>query len=415
MTVPLVCIDPGHGGLDPGASGNGLVEKEVVLDLALRIRDHLLAQYDVQVMMTRETDIYVSLADRCRLANEAGADYFHSVHCNAFDDPAAEGYEDYIHTSLSDTSRTAQIRDAVHAEIMGFLAPYGVQDRGKKKADFYVLRRTVMSAVLTENLFLTNAQDAALPRQSEFRDQLAAAHARGIARALGLQPKSGGTGTPILGPAQVSTEQARTWARKRGATAEFVGLADLYWRLAPERGGVRPEVAFSQAAKETGFGHFGGTVKPGWHNPAGLKTFRGGADDDPAAYQKFPSWEAGVTAHLDHLALYAGAPGYPRKDTPDERHLPSRFGVTRTVEGLGGRDRWAPTPDYGVSIVRDYLASLMVTQAEPEDEVVRLREQVEELKAALARSEVARMAAEEAARLCRERLRQIVDLARESV
>lgn len=353
-----IVIDPGHGGSDPGASGNGLLEKEVVLDLALRIREHLLAQYDVQVMMTRETDVYLSLADRCRLANDAGADYFHSVHCNASSSPAADGYEDYIHDGLSDTSRTGQIQNTVHAEIMSFLASYGVRDRGKKTAGFYVLRKTVMPAVLTENLFLTSKKDADILRQDQFRDKLAAAHARGIAMALGLRPKSGGT--PIIGAPQATVQQAQAWARDRKAHDRFIAVLPLYWQEA-QRYGIRPEVAASQAAKETAFGRFTGVVPPEYHNWCGLKTAAGGSDSDPSAHARFKDDETGVRAHLQHLAAYAGLPLPPGDVIVDPRYALVRRGSASTVEDLGGK--WAPSPDYGRSIVRDYL-SPMIAAAE---------------------------------------------------
>ncbi|NPV72155.1 MAG: hypothetical protein HPY55_16235 [Firmicutes bacterium] len=172
-------------------------------------------------------------------------------------------------------------------------------------------------------------------------------------------------GTPILGPARATVEQAQAWARSRGATEQFVALAPLYWRLGPERGGVEPAGAYSQAAKEMAFGRFGGVVDPSFCNPCGLKTRQGGSNSDPNAHQRFASWEKGVIAHLDHLALYAGAPGYPRPDTPDPRHFPFLLGKARTYEELGGK--WAPSPDYGRSIVRDYLQPLLATaEAAPE-------------------------------------------------
>src|SRR5690606_32028850 len=134
----------------------------------------------------------------------------------------------------------------------------------------------------------------------------------------------------------------------------------LYWELAPQRGGVDPAVAYAQAAKETGFGRFGGAVRPDYHNPCGLKT-RTASGDRPEDHQRFPDWRTGVTAHLDHLALYAGAPGYPRADTPDPRHFAWIKGEAATVEALGGA--WAPSADYGRSIVRYYLHSLWSTEA----------------------------------------------------
>lgn len=172
-------------------------------------------------------------------------------------------------------------------------------------------------------------------------------------------------GTPILGPARATIEQAQAWARSRGATEEFIALAPLYWRLGPQRGGVEPAAAYCQAAKEQAFGRFGGVLDPTFRNPCGLKTAEGGSNSDPAAHQRFASWEEGVIAHLDHLALYAGAPGYPRTDTPDPRHFAYLAGTARTFEALGGK--WAPSSEYGRSIVRDYLQPLLATaEAAPE-------------------------------------------------
>jgi hypothetical protein len=142
---------------------------------------------------------------------------------------------------------------------------------------------------------------------------------------------------------------ARAWARENNATPRFTRLAAVYWQQAEGRG-VRPEVAYAQAAKETAFGRFGGVIDSSFHNPCGLKKARGGGNYDPAAHQRFPSWRAGVIAHLDHLALYAGAPGYPRPETPDARHFPYLQGRARSIQALGGA--WAPSRSYGQDIAR---------------------------------------------------------------
>jgi hypothetical protein len=162
--------------------------------------------------------------------------------------------------------------------------------------------------------------------------------------------------TPILGQPYVPQATGERWATAQGASSRFVTNAALYWELAPPRG-IRPEVAYAQSAKETGYGHFGGIIDATFRNPCGLKTTAGGSDTDPAAHQHFATWRQGVTACIDHLALYAGAPGYPRMDTPDPRHFASVYNTARTVERLGGA--WAPATDYGISIVRDYLNPLL--------------------------------------------------------
>ncbi|HHV79121.1 MAG TPA: hypothetical protein GXX40_05845 [Firmicutes bacterium] len=165
--------------------------------------------------------------------------------------------------------------------------------------------------------------------------------------------------TPITGKPRATVEQAQKWAASHNATATFISLAPLYWEYC-QKVGIRPEVAFCQAAKETNFGRFTGVVWESFHNPCGLKTSAGGSNEDPEAHQRFPDWATGVKAHVDHLALYAGAPGYPLAHTPDPRHFPKLYGTARYVEDLGGK--WAPSPDYGLSIRLRGLKELLETE-----------------------------------------------------
>jgi hypothetical protein len=168
--------------------------------------------------------------------------------------------------------------------------------------------------------------------------------------------RNAGPEAPIVDEPFTNVATAERWAEDQGASARFVQNAALYWEQAVPRG-IRPEVAYAQSGKETGYGNFGGVIDATWRNPCGLKTTEGGSNDDPEAHQRFDTWRQGVTACIDHLALYAGAPGYPRMNTPDPRHFPFLRGTARTVERLGGR--WAPDPEYGRSIVIDYLNPLL--------------------------------------------------------
>ncbi|WP_242971491.1 Ig-like domain-containing protein [Clostridium algidicarnis] len=156
--------------------------------------------------------------------------------------------------------------------------------------------------------------------------------------------------TPIIGAPSATLSQMQTWAKAAKATPTFVDLAKVYWDLASSHGGVDPVIAYAQAAKETAYGRFGGVLDDSYHNPCGLKTAKG-VDDKPEDHQVFDTWEKGVQAHLDHLALYAGAEGYPRKDTTDPRHFPYLIGkVENSVEKLSGN--WAPSKSYGDEIVK---------------------------------------------------------------
>jgi N-acetylmuramoyl-L-alanine amidase len=156
----------------------------------------------------------------------------------------------------------------------------------------------------------------------------------------------------IISDTDVTEKQAAKWAKSKGATDTFVDLAELYFEYAEDCGGVNPAVAYVQAAKETGYGKFGGVIDESYHNPCGLKTAAGGGDNDANAHQKFNTWDEGVQAHLDHLALYAGANGYPKSDTYDTRHFKTIAGKAQTVNSLSGN--WAPSSTYGEEVNKLY-------------------------------------------------------------
>jgi hypothetical protein len=143
--------------------------------------------------------------------------------------------------------------------------------------------------------------------------------------------------------------QMSGWARGKKAAPVFIDLAPIFYEAAA-KAGVDPVAAYAQAAKETAYGRFGGGLDTSFCNTCGLKTKQGGADSDKNAHARFNSWREGVTAHIDHLALYAGAPGYPKAGSPDPRQFFEVFGKAKFVEDLGGA--WAPASEYGLEIVK---------------------------------------------------------------
>lgn len=184
----LVVIDPGHGGADPGAvaQGFGLREKDLTLAISKRIEATLNDEYEVDVRLTRTVDTTLNLKARTDFANSVGANYLLSVHINA---GGGTGYEDFIHVNLSDTTMTAKYRDTVHAEIVKVLQKYGIRNRGKKKANFHMLRESRMSAMLSETLFIDHKEDQKLLQNTAFLNDMADAHAYGMAKALGFPKK----------------------------------------------------------------------------------------------------------------------------------------------------------------------------------------------------------------------------------
>lgn len=216
LKVKRIVLDPGHGGKDPGAVGpRGLKEKDVVLSLAKRIKPRLEAK-GYEVLMTRDTDVFVDLRDRARFANNNRADLFVSIHTNASRDRRVRGIETYFLGVARDrqSSETAMLENAVsdenalsdleqilhslmnqnnmwHSSILaetlqdsihgGVNGRYGtIRNLGVKQAPFFVLSKTDMPAVLIETSFISNLSEEKLLNRGDFRDTLSDSITRGI-------------------------------------------------------------------------------------------------------------------------------------------------------------------------------------------------------------------------------------------
>jgi len=184
-----VVIDPGHGGSDPGAAANGLVEKDLNLQVGLRLRELLeLDTLDTsggsewEVMITRTTDVFISLGGRTTLANNWPADVFVSIHHNAFSSSLANGTETF---SFTNGGMSALLRNDLQDEQ---LLAHGLNNRGPKTANFFVLRETNMPAVLSEAGFLTSPIDAATISAPGFIEDAARAHLFALQRYRGVAP-----------------------------------------------------------------------------------------------------------------------------------------------------------------------------------------------------------------------------------
>lgn len=228
---PKVYLDPGHGGSDSGAVGYGLQEKDLTLDIALQTRDILLAGWVCDVRMSRTSDVFVSLDARTNDANAWGAAFFVSVHHNA---GGGTGFESYRYLTVPPETITAQnlVHDSVFAK-MNTISP--VTDRGKKAADFHVLRETAMHAVLTENLFIDTEADANQLANPAFRTATAQGHAEGIAAFLGLAPHSAPPPPPSGWTATVTTGQTEFGASENWGTSTWSDqkTGDSYRYAAP--------------------------------------------------------------------------------------------------------------------------------------------------------------------------------------
>lgn len=193
-----IILDPGHGGTDKGARSVYQYEKNFTLDLARRVRDRLRARGFV-VVMTRNSDVFVGLEARARLAAKHPSPVFLSLHFNAAANPAAQGFEVFslaprgapsFHTDellVSDMVEAPGQPWELPSLVLGqaiYHAMHGrltMTDRGMKRARFVVLREAQCPAVLIEGGFLTNAMDARRIASPKWRDRLAEAITEGVA------------------------------------------------------------------------------------------------------------------------------------------------------------------------------------------------------------------------------------------
>jgi N-acetylmuramoyl-L-alanine amidase len=224
LGISRIVIDAGHGGHDPGARANGIVEAELVLDVASRLRKLLEKEPAIEVTMTRETDVFVPLEGRTAIANRESADLFLSIHANASRNSRARGIETYFLNFASNPEAEAvaarenstsgrtmhslpeivraialnnkidesrDFADIVQKSMHRRLSARNGQVRnlGVKQAPFVVLIGAGMPSVLAEISFLTNKQDAQLLKTNAYRQQIAEALCEAILRYQGSLKK----------------------------------------------------------------------------------------------------------------------------------------------------------------------------------------------------------------------------------
>ena len=216
--IGTIVIDPGHGGKDTGAIGcNGLYEKNVVLDVGLRLRKIIKKHFKCKVVMTRDKDVFIPLDERPAIAVQNDADLFISIHANASRDPSAHGIETYLlnltkdrnimevaerenMTELKsmgpleailkdlilDSKRDDSLRLAhcVQSCLISDLHKYDVKNKGVKQGPFLVLYGASMPSILTEVGFITNPREEARLASPEYRQLIARAIFDGIRKYL---------------------------------------------------------------------------------------------------------------------------------------------------------------------------------------------------------------------------------------
>lgn len=163
-------VDAGHGGYDPGAVANGLKEKDLTLSIALKVKAKLEAK-GIKVVMSRDTDKFLSLQDIANKANTSNPDIFISIHINSAGATSASGIETYYYKGV-DKPLASNIQDKL-------IEYTGANNRGVKWEEFYVVKNTKMPASLVESGFITNVNEANKMKTASYQDTLARAIADG--------------------------------------------------------------------------------------------------------------------------------------------------------------------------------------------------------------------------------------------
>lgn len=176
--MAIICIDPGHGGTDPGATNGALYEKDVVLDIALKLKK-LLQDAGYEVFMTREKDIYNTPYQKAAYGNNVKADIFVSIHCNSATSEQANGTETLIYGGPEGERLGKCIQESLIKELV-------LTDRGVKiRKELTVLNSTNMPAVLVETAFISNPEEKLLLLKTEFKAKVSLGIFNGIEEYFG--------------------------------------------------------------------------------------------------------------------------------------------------------------------------------------------------------------------------------------
>jgi len=194
-SAPLVIVDAGHGGVDGGAVAGGLIEKNLSLTLARKLCEHL-QKLGLRVKMTRDSDIFIELEERSRIAAELKAALFVSLHLNTSDTAAVSGIETYYAAQKSLAAKRASEVSSSGKNSNEWLARHlqrhvcletKAEDRGIKAKNYAVVTHTPCPAALIECGFLTNAEEVTRLKQPAYQDKLTAGIANGVAEFLKTQ------------------------------------------------------------------------------------------------------------------------------------------------------------------------------------------------------------------------------------
>ncbi|MBR3691013.1 MAG: N-acetylmuramoyl-L-alanine amidase, partial [Eggerthellaceae bacterium] len=393
----VIAIDPGHGGSDPGALGvNGVREADANWRIAQACVNELRTYAGVTVILTQDNTVNYSRAERVDRAISQGADFIVSMHCNSVANaPSANGAEVWIPNSSAYKYNECHVPGAaLGTKVLEKLSALGLNNRGLKTRssetntsypdpggliDYlginYYPRFSGVPGIIIEHAFVTNPDDAAKLASSEWCEKMGVADAQAVAEYYGLVKADkvvgdrgeavstkviAGYNPAIMGASSVTASNMAAWYNSKhkaypASVYSSYGAPsiDAFAQIVVEEAkaeGVRPEIVFAQAMKETGWLQFGGQVKNWQCNFCGL----GALDGATSGSADFSVYGAdgvrmGIRAQVQHLKAYASTDALVNACVDPRFNLVSR-GAAPTVNDLAGR--WASDPAYGEGLAK---------------------------------------------------------------
>jgi len=184
--MKVVCLNPSHGGSDTGVTCPGIEEKDINLEVALKVGAYL-KNYKVHALFTRETDKSLTMENRAKIAAENKAEVLLDIHFNVYKEKDVNGFETFI--SPMESAIAQKYQEIIHRWIYSYVGTLGIADRGRKFGNYNLLNmcysRNVVG-ILLQYLYISNPPGAKLAKDGEVLDKLSYYTAEGIVKAMNL-------------------------------------------------------------------------------------------------------------------------------------------------------------------------------------------------------------------------------------
>jgi hypothetical protein len=364
-------FDPGHG-TRINAGPNGYFEGDTMLQLGLMLKAK-------GYQLTKEDSSDPVLLARVKQAKALGANTLISLHTNWVppDNPTSTEETMVIYSLNKPQDKAiaeyiaAEIASAIGVKKSKVWTRHASYSTPQVPVDYYGILRHSVSLGIEHAFIIEHCNHAQMSVDTDVK-------LKKIVECYERILKGDSQMNPIMGKAQATVAQMDSFMRKVNTQAPDV--AQIYLEEG-EIEGVKGDIAFAQALKETSYFRFTGLAKPEWHNPAGLGVTGQKVNGEPVG-NKFPDWRTGIRAQIQHLKAYASKE--PLKQTcVDERYALVSKGIAPNWEQLNGR--WAvPGPTYGQDIIKIWQEILKMPA---DDELSKLRKENTELKETITKLE----------------------------